>query len=185
MLSEKEMYNRMKKGWRGGKLDGTICGQGSTIRNTSSITRWLPQACERHGIETINDAGAGDLHWIGRVRWDVDYTPYDLFPRHESVKKIDITTETMQPADAILCRMVLNHLVDGDDGDDGEDVERVEMALERFAESAEYLFATNFRDGVNRTRQFRRLDLCGFLGEPLEQVADGQERGCVLALWKL
>ena len=179
MLSDRAMHDRMKKGWRGGKPDGTICGGGSTLRNTANVTNWLPKVCDSYNIKTINDAGAGDLHWIKRIKWNVDYTPYDLFPRHESVQKIDITTETMQPADAIICRMVLNHLVDGDD------VERVEMALDRFAESAEYLFATNFNNIKNRDRQFTRLDLCKFLGEPLDQVVDGHERGCVLALWRL
>ena len=176
MLSDKEMRDRMKNGWRGGKADGTICGQGSTLENTRSISHWLPMVVQSYPIGSVCDAGAGDLHWIDLVRWDVDYKPFDLIPRSKKVKKLDITTEALPKCDAILCRMVLNHLDD----------ERVTMALDLFRQSADYLIATHFvGGGVQRTSQFMRLDLTRWLDEPLEMARDGHEPNCRLAIWEL
>lgn len=179
MLSDKDMHDRMVKGWRGGKPDGTICGAGSTIRNSTNVIDWLPDVCSRFGIQSVCDAGAGDLHWIRRVKWDVDYKPYDLFPRHESITKLDITTEYMAESDAVLCRFVLNHLMDGDD------YERIEMALERFRRTSRFLIATNFSGNPGSNRGFVRLDLRDFLGDPLDYVVDGHEPNCVLAIWEI
>ena len=180
MLTDKEMYRRMEKGWRGGRRDGTVCGQGSTLASAGRVMKWLPMTCQKYGIAVLNDAGAGDMHWISRVEWfgDIEYVPYDLIPRRRFINKLDITTQTMAPADAILCRFVLNHLVDDDCN------QRVTMALDRFKESAPYLFATNFQNGKNRKRQFIRLDLREYLGEPIESVRDGHEDNCYLSLWR-
>jgi hypothetical protein len=51
MLSDKEMHDRMRNGWRGGKGDGTICGQGSTLANTARISNWLPDICITFNIK--------------------------------------------------------------------------------------------------------------------------------------
>ena len=114
------------------------------------------------------------------VDWKVDYLGFDLIPRVDGVIRADITTMALPDCDAILCRMVLNHL----------DQERIEMALNLFRGSATYLIATQF-DGdklPQRSPQFTRLDLRVapyLLGEPLERVQDGAEDICSLALWKL
>ncbi len=178
MLSDDAMHERMRKGWRGGLGDGTVCGRGSTMRCSQNAIEWLPEVCEDYKIRTVNDAGAGDLHWIKRVQWNVQYRAFDLIPRHPSVRELDITTEDMPPADAILCRFVLNHLIDDDD------YERITMALRRFANAATYLIATNFDSGP-KTRTFHRLNLNDWLGKPLEKIQDGHEQGCSLALWTM
>ena len=176
MLSDKEMRERMVNGWRGGLHEGTPCGLSSTWGNSRNVRAWLPDIASRYGIESINDAGAGDLHWIKHVDWDVKYRPFDLFPRAEGVTELDITTEVMPEADAILCRMVLNHL----------DHDRISMALDNFWNSARFLIATHFdTNAPNRNREFTRLDLTEWLGEPVEQVDDGHEEGCYLALWDM
>lgn len=181
MLSDKEMHQRMAKGWRGGKPDGTICGQGSTMANTAVIRKWLPVMVEKYGIETVCDAGAGDMHWIKQVDWDVDYLPFDLIPRSEEVEQIDITNSALPECDAILCRMVLNHL-----WGDNNDTTRIRLALDLFMQSSSYLIATHFvGGGVQRTPQFARLDLTQWLGEPIELCRDGHEPNCRLALWEL
>jgi hypothetical protein len=179
MLSDEEMYARMAKGWRGGIPDGTICGQGSTRKHTRVVSEWLPVVCDKYGIKSVCDAGAGDLHWIRDVKWSVDYRPFDLIPRGDDVEKIDITTEVLPNCDAILCRMVLNHLVDGDDHG------RVIDSIVNFRQSADYLIATNFVEGSDLDRAFQRLDLRGHLGEPLESTIDGHAKGCRLSLWRL
>lgn len=177
MLSDEEMHERMRKGWRAGLKDGTVCGNGSTMAHTANIRQWLPEVCDRYGIKSVCDAGAGDLHWIGKVQWNVDYRPFDLIPRRPEVQKIDVTREALPACDAVLCRMVLNHL----------DSERVQMALGLFRHSARYLFATQFNgeDLPQRSPQFTRLDLRCYLGDPLESVQDGAEDICSLALWAL
>ena len=175
MLSNKEMYERMAKGWRGGLNEGTVCGQGSTKQNTKNVSVWIPDVCKRLNIQSICDAGAGDLHWINGLDWDVDYRAFDLIPRHPEVIKLDITTELLPVCDAILCRMVLNHLQ-----------ERVEMTLNLFRQSGKYLIATHFSGGgIQRERQFNRLDLEKYLGKPLEMCRDGHEANCHLAIWEL
>ena len=176
MLSNVQMYDRMKKGWRRGRCDGTVCGQASMLINTQVITKWLPDICERFDIKSVCDAGAGDLHWIKNLMWDVEYKAFDLIPRSPDVELLDITTEALPECDAILCRMVLNHL----------DKDRTMMSINLFRESATYLIATHFVEGSSKqVRAFTRLDLCKYLGEPLEMSTDGHEDNCKLALWEL
>lgn len=180
MLSDQEMHDRMHKGWRAGIPDGTICGNGSTLSNTKKIREWLPILVKRLGIKSVCDAGAGDMHWISRMQWDVNYRPFDLIPRKPEIQKIDITTQALPECDAVLCRMVLNHL----------DPERIQMALGQFRKSALYLIATQFNgeDLPKRSPQFTRLDLRHApydLGEPIESIQDGSEDICGLAVWEL
>ena len=182
MLSDAAMRQRMENGWIAGKPE-TVCGNGSMMANTANIRRWLPEIALKYDLRTINDAGAGDLNWIKKVKWPwmVDYRAFDLIPRIASVSKADITVDVLPKADAILCRMVLNHLLD-----DVMDESRIDMALDRFKESARYLIATHYvGDLIQRTPQFSRLDLTARLGDPLDSVQDGHEDNCRLALWKL
>lgn len=179
MLSDLDMRKRMQNGWRAGQPE-TVCGNGSTLASTKNIREWLPLIVDKYDIRSINDAGAGDLYWIRKVQWPrlIAYRPFDLIPRDKSVTEIDITSDAMPRADAILCRMVLNHL----------DEPRILAALTRF--QAQYLIATQFNgeDLPQRSPQFTRLDLRNapyFLGEPLDQVQDGQEDICSLAIWRL
>ena len=176
MLTDEQMLERMRNGWRAGR-PFTVCGNGSLPDATAVIRGWLPEMCTRRGIRSVVDAGAGDLKWSVGMKWDVRYQPFDLIPRRPEVKHADITRDVLPPCDAILCRMVLNHL----------DGARVDMALERFRQSARYLIATQF-NGENlpqNSPQFMRLDLRGRLGEPLESVRDGREEACRLALWAI
>ena len=176
MLSDEAMRERMANGWRAGR-PFTVCGNGSLPEATANIRQWLPKVCARRGVKTVCDAGAGDLKWRTGMAWDVNYLPFDLFPRHPSVAAIDITQDVLPKCDAILCRMVLNHLDD----------ERVTLALGRFRLAGRYLFATQFNgeDLPQRSPQFMRLDLRKWLGDPLEWVHDGREDACALALWEL
>ena len=176
-ISDDYMHTMMQRGWRGGLGDGTPCGRGSTIANTRNVARWLPEMCAKYSIETITDAGAGDLHWMKNVDWGgVEYQGYDLVPRHPDVLQLDITKQSLPSCDAILCRMVLNHLHS----------EHVDAALALFQQSARYLFATQFINPAGTlSRGFTRLDLCKRLGEPLDMIQDGHEDNCRLALWKI
>lgn len=170
MLTDRE---RFAKGWGSGKGDGTVCGAGSTIMATSRIRRWLPGMVERHGIRTVCDAGAGDLHWIKLVPWQVEYRPFDLIVRHPSVTELDIVTQPLPACDLILCRAVLNHL----------HAPQVGLALGLFAQAGKYLLATQFEIQNLTPGDFVNYDLRAFgLGEPLESCPDHPGE---LALWKL
>lgn len=179
MLSDEEMHNRMVNGWRAGQPE-TVCGNGSLRKNSVKSRAALPVWAQKYGIRTVCDAGAGDLFYVSGVEWDVEYKPFDLIPRLPEVKQLDITQKALPKCDAILCRMVLNHL----------DEPRIMAALKLFRKSAAYLIATQFngKDLPKRSPQFTRLDLVEApysLGEPLERVQDGTEQVCSLALWEL
>lgn len=183
MLSDEAMRERMAKGWRMGYPE-TICGNGSLRANSVHSRAILPDWCREYGIAKLCDAGAGDMHFARGVDWNlgggvtVEYLPFDLFPRSPEVTHLDITMQALPACDAILCRMVLNHL----------DEPRIRMALDRFRLASRFLIATQF-NGENlpkRSPQFTRLDLRDYgLGEPLERVQDGAELWCSLALWAL
>jgi len=66
----------------------------------------------KYGIHSISDIGAGDLNWIGLVKWPhpIQYTPFDLVPRQASVQRFDLINEIPSQTDLILCLWVLNHL---------------------------------------------------------------------------
>jgi len=167
----------MEKGWRGGLSEGTPCGQSSMLRYTDNIRQWLPDVCRRYRIKSICDAGAGDLHWSKLVRWNgVQYRPFDVHIRHPNVEAIDITKDLLPECDAVLCRMVLNHL----------GTQRVTAALQNFSAVSTFLIATHFvKSNEDKNREFTRLNLCEWLGEPLEMIKDGHERNCRLAIWEL
>ena len=100
---------KYEKGWTGG-LPETQCGSGSMLRNTKAQREWIPQMVEKYGIRSIADIGAGDLNWIRKMSLGrVDYTAYDLVPRHESIIRFDLVAEIPPPVDMIMCLWVLNH----------------------------------------------------------------------------
>jgi len=179
VLTDEQMHARMVNGWRGGLDDGTKCGGGSTIAATADARRWLKGIAEEYAIESVCDAGAGDLHWQKRIGWQVQYRAFDLIVRSPDVTAFDITKQTLPRCDAILCRHVLNHL----------DSTRVAMAIDRFRESAScYLIATQFDYVVpGDKREFCRLDLRSLLGSYIEANEDSgpPDSSCKLAIWNL
>lgn len=174
MLSDEEMHERMVNGWRGGE-PFTVCGNGSLPQSTANARQALPRWSAKYGVQSVVDAGAGDMQWMIGMKWDVDYRPFDLFPRSPEVVEIDITATPLPKCDLILCRMVLNHIQP-----------RVPQTLELFRQSGRYLAATQYGpDAPQRSREFYRLDLRKWFGEPLEQVQDGPDHFGTLALWRL
>lgn len=100
---------KFERGWTSG-LPETQCGHGSKVGVTQEQRQWIPEIAEKYGVRTVADIGAGDLNWIRLMKWDVEYTAYDLVPRHESVVKFDLIAEIPPKVDMILCLWVLNHL---------------------------------------------------------------------------
>jgi hypothetical protein len=164
---------RFSRGWGSGGKE-TRCGAGSTLASTAHIRPLLRPLFDKYGIKSINDAGAGDLNWIRHVDLTgIVYRPFDLVPRHESVKEADITAGLLPVADLILCRAVLNHLSPG----------KVQRAIDLFRPAGTYLLATQYSTAAKSWADFTAYDLREFgLGEPLEALRDHPGE---LALWKL
>ena len=161
--------------WLSG-LPETPCGRGSTLASTESVREALPELVQKYGIRTVVDAGAGDLNWVQRVNWDVEYYPFDLIPRHPKVQQADITRDVLPVCDLILCRHVLNHLQRFD----------VQQALKHFRDAGTYLLATQMDQPLlpYDPPGWTSYDLRQWLGEPIERIPDTQDTGD-LALWKL
>ena len=106
IITDVEKY---KKGWTGG-LPETPCGFGSRLAETVIQRKVLPAWARKYGVSSVVDVGAGDLNWVNAVCWDVEYTPLDLVPRHESVQKFDLIHQIPPAGDMVMCLWVLNHL---------------------------------------------------------------------------
>lgn len=136
--SDDDLLAKCKKGWRSSE---TPCGTGSEKANSVWALAALRDVWMRYNIETMNDAGAGDLNWLGdealvgsEIPSKLSYRAFDLVPRHRLVTELDITKEIMPQADLILCRHVLNHL----------SIEKAMFALSNFKQSgSRYLLMTN------------------------------------------
>lgn len=171
--SDAALEQRMRDGWSGGLSDGTPCGGGSTRASAAAVAAALPSLVRRYGIESVCDAGAGDLHWISAVDLP-GYRAFDLVPRSAAVTKIDIACERLPQCDLVLCRHVLIHF----------DPDRIAKTLGLFAMAAKYLLANQYDNAppFDGSQQYNPTDLRPLLGEPIERL---QDTGSHLALWKL
>lgn len=101
---------KYRKGWTGG-LPETQCGYGSTIEATARQRQWIPEVIGRHNIRSIADIGAGDLNWMAQTDLgEVQYTPYDLVPRHPSVTEFNLVNQVPPTVDCLMVLWVLNHM---------------------------------------------------------------------------
>lgn len=132
-MTRTRMLEKMRQGW---KSNETPCGRGSELLEATRISALLPVLMNDYDLTILNDAGAGDCHWIKFVEWisPVIYKAFDLVPRAAEVCQFDITLQVMPRADLILCRHVLNHL----------SPQFAIDAIQRFRESgSKYLLMTN------------------------------------------
>lgn len=172
--TDESLRRRMRRGWEGGGTE-TPCGNGSLLAKTKSVRERIPGLLIEYGIESIAEAGAGDMHWSQGIFDGYDYRPYDLVPRHEKVKQWDISQTALPTCDLVVCRLVLIHL----------DPPRVKRALELFRQSARFLLASQYEGHhrFNAASQFNRTNLLPQLGNPVERIPDIDEPGASLALW--
>lgn len=172
--SDQALAQRMRDGWSGGLPEGTPCGGGSTRKAAQSVVERLPALVEKYAIRSVADAGAGDMHWISGVAWDVDYRPYDIVVRRPEVERWDVSADRLPICDLILCRHVLIHF----------EPERIKRTLTLFRWSAKYLLANQYDDAppFDASLQYNPTDLRPLLGEPVERLPDA---GSDLALWAL
>jgi hypothetical protein len=96
--------------WTSG-LPETICGKGSTMKETSIIRDWLPQLVKEYQLKTIADVGCGDRNWITQVNWGENNVFYQGFDLEHHGERFDCTRDILPlPFDLVLCIYVLNHL---------------------------------------------------------------------------
>ena len=102
--------------------DESLSGPGSCLAQTSELRERLPLLFEDLQIRSLVDAPCGDFNWMKEMRLGLDrYIGADILgdivaenqrryggPRCRFVK-MDVTSETLPPADCILCRDCLVH----------------------------------------------------------------------------
>lgn len=130
-------------------------GTGSNLHQTEKLRRELPLLLSRLGVRTLLDAPCGDFHWMQHVDLDaIAYTGVDVVaPLIERCQQtfnapsrqficLNILTDSLPRADAILSRDCLSHLSN----------EHVYTALRNFrASGSTYVLATTF---PSRTRNW-------------------------------
>lgn len=178
-FSEEDYQRGMERGWQGGLSDGTKCGSGSTMASTANLRAALPRLLQKYSIRSISDAGAGDLHWIEHVALPegIEYRAFDLVPRHKMVERADIRSDLLPPADLIICRHTLEHML----------CAHALQALALLKQSARYLLLSTHK-GAHKPElhyAFNKWDLIQppfSLGEPHELIAENKP-GYFIGLW--
>jgi hypothetical protein len=178
------MFFLMKKGWKSGLKDGTVCGIGSTLKYTQNFRDQLSTILTEYHITSINDAGCGDMHWISLVNLQgIEYKPFDIIPKNDSVCVMDITSQKMPYADLILCRDVIWHLSN----------DRIKNMLSLFKSSkAKYLlmnFVLSDEPNIDLVgKSFRRINMLTDpfnLVEPLKIFCENIPDKRYVGLWDL
>ncbi len=185
--------------WRdnGWGAEETRSGPGSTLDATAILRPKLVELFGFLGIDSLVDAGCGELNWIAGITENLRYY-FGLDVVDEMLSELrvkfgqrrshffaqrDITLDDPPPADAILCRDVLTHLPDYG----------VWAALSRFkASGARHLIATTHIGGSNPPillGHWRPLDLCAppfNLPRPRILILEGQaNQSKALGVWHL
>lgn len=169
----------------------TECGKGSTLAATSYLRERLRPLLDDLGVRRLLDAPCGDFNWMAHVDLDgIEYVGCDLsLPNLQTARTrsgkdfrhLDIVSQPLPDADAMLCRDFHQHLPNKLAWD----------ALRNFRESGiRWLIATNHNAPQNRDIEapggFRRLNLCiapFHLPEPEHAIADPPGSGRTLAVW--
>ncbi|MDI5982432.1 class I SAM-dependent methyltransferase [Amycolatopsis magusensis] len=181
----------------------SVSGPGSELEQTRDLRTKLPESLARFGVRTLLDLPCGDFGWLSGVDLGVErYIGADIVPglidrnleRYgqdpaREFRVLDLTSDDLPRADAVLCRDCLVHL-------SYEDIRRAIANLRR--SGSRYLLTTTFPETTANadisTGDWRPLNLCrepfGF-PEPLLVLFEGctEEDGAfadkALALWEI
>jgi SAM-dependent methyltransferase len=117
-----DIYKRQL--WGGGE---TVSGDGSTLAYTEALRTALPSLLARLGVRTLVDIPCGDFNWMRKTELDLDqYIGADIVPEliaklqreHAAAKRrfmvLDVVTDVLPAADAVMCRDCLIHLSNAD-----------------------------------------------------------------------
>lgn len=178
----------------------TRAGNASRLSNTHKLREQLAEWLSQYRIKRLIDAGCGDMVWLqamglSELEWVIGY---DIVPELVAANQAlyghktghlfgvaDISRTPLPPADAILCRRVLECLP----------LQDALNALENLkASGSTYLLASTHHGAANIElidSGFRPLDLQNApfgMGAPLVMIKDYQEPDALqsyLAVWKL
>lgn len=159
--------------------DESVSGPGSTLSQTITIRKILPEILKKYKIGTLVDVPCGDFHWMSQINLqDVTYLGGDIVDdiikknnqRYASnnvkFKVIDLISDPLPACDALIVRDCIIHLSN----------DLVIKALKNIKKSdIKYLIINNFPDiseNINiKTGTWRRVNLSlppFNLFEPLE-----------------
>ena len=164
----------------------TVCGSGSTIKNTENVRRELPEIIKKYNIKSIFDAPCGDRNWIKTIDFDqLDCKYYGGDVVEEIVEKLsmvnvatfDLRNDVFPNVDLWFCRDCLYHL----------SMEDIKLVIENAKNSnVKYILITshidspeqrahrlnkNITSGDYRCLIFAEHDNFG-LGEPIDKFFD-------------
>lgn len=149
------------EGWPGQAPD-TVCGWGSSEQHTRLLRKKFAEVLNTFDVQTLNDAGCGDLAWMSMVNLErIDYIGYDLHERANwaelrqhgfRLDVLDIAAKDLRPADLIVCRDVFIHLPN----------DIILPTLERFRRSAPLLLTSSYTSDPSLSEgvfsNFERMD---------------------------
>ena len=184
----------------------TVSGVGSDLEQTAAVRRELPAMLVRHHIKSLVDAPCGDLFWLSQVAGlELDsYVGVDIVPElvdrlssatpipNAEFRRLDVISDPLPKADAILCRDLLVHL----------NYQQIYKCLRNFrASGSTYLLVTTFPQQANAdivSGRWRPVNLRAepfSFPEPLDSIIEGNTQRNArlglsygdksLALWRL
>lgn len=179
------------------KVSGTISGPGSTIENTQSIRKEIPELLKRLEIKSVLDAPCGDLNWMSQLELnEINYVGVDIVKRLIKENKLkypgkifivaDITKDNLPYTDLVICRDCFIHLSNN----------QIKAAIKNFRKSGTKYLLTNSYNFIDSNvdispGDFRmiNLKLSPFsLPEPEYVISEDYTSGYpdkYLGLWKI
>lgn len=173
----------------------SVSGRGSTSARTKAIMSQLSLLLQDLQTKTLLDAACGDFNWMKDTELgDVKYIGVDVVPaliafnqlysdEQKSFAALDITTDRLPAADAILCRDCFIHL----------SFRNIKAALRNFKKTnATHLLCTTHTTVVENTDctdgSWRNVNmqLPPFnFPPPVAQIIEDEELGKCLGVWRL
>ena len=178
---------------------GSKSGCGSSLRQTETLRKELPEFLQRYAVKKLLDLPCGDFNWIHNMDLKgISYTGGDVVPNiirdnekfsNDDVKfvELDIVSSLLPAADCILVRDCFSHLT----------FEDIQAAIANIKSSnITFLLLTHYLDQNKNadisTGDFHRLnfELEPFSFPPpesyiLENHPNPKHKDKVLALWKV
>lgn len=175
-----------------GGLPETACGGGSTLAATEHLRGRLPATLRYLRVRSLLDAPCGDFNWMSRVNLgDITYVGADYSAQNliaasnrsssQVFHQLDIITDALPQADAMLCRDFHQHLP----------TEMAVAALRNFiASGTRWLLATSHSNEVNtdiaEAGDFRPINLMRApfnFPKPVAAIDDPPGSGRILGAW--
>jgi SAM-dependent methyltransferase len=119
-----EIFNFIYKNKKWGNKE-SISGNGSSLKQTATISRALPIFLNKYNIQSILDLPCGDFHWMQHVDLqEIKYIGADIVEEivqnnnrlfqstNRRFIKLDIINDELPKVDLILCRDCFGHFSD-------------------------------------------------------------------------